>query len=328
MRKVILFLSFILFICVGIAHAQAVFKKYGFKKAPLTLSKGTYNEFFTNDEVVQIGTVRFNTQTNKVIEFLEEDTTKTNYLSDRSSIWYSVDPLAEKYPNYSPYVYCYNNPVVYVDPNGKQGEWFFEMGPILERQSIQYGSYKDDGSFPSMQNAVKYSDRPEKAAQIAAYTEAGMWGLLEVGGAAFQVLSPYLYEWRVAQVTGGLFRSTAVYRTIGNVDRFVNSALRLLKNNMSAIGQAFQKHTGRFGGVFNTIKYSGKTATKDGMNVLKQILNSEKQLIDEEVNGTKTIYDKVSGRGVNVNRQGEFGGFRELPERKLENVKKVLKDDK
>ena len=106
--------------CVGISHAQAVFKKYGFKKAPLTLSKGKYNEFFTNDEVVQIGTVRFNTQTNKVIEFLEEDTTKTNYLSDRSSIWYSVDPLAEKYPNYSPYVYCANNPIKYVDPDGRK----------------------------------------------------------------------------------------------------------------------------------------------------------------------------------------------------------------
>ena len=121
MRKVILLLSFLLLTCVGIVHAQAIFKKYGFKKAPLTLSKGKYNEFFTNDEVVQIGTVRFNTRTNKVIEFLEEDTTKNNYLSDRSSIWYSVDPLAEKFPNYSPYVYCYNNPINYYDPDGRQG---------------------------------------------------------------------------------------------------------------------------------------------------------------------------------------------------------------
>ena len=119
MKKAILTLSIILATCVGITHAQAVFKKFGFKKAPLTLSKGKYNEFFTNDEVVQIGTVRFNTRTNKVIELLEKDTTKTNYLSDRSSIWYSVDPLAEKFPNYSPYVYCKNNPVIYIDPDGR-----------------------------------------------------------------------------------------------------------------------------------------------------------------------------------------------------------------
>jgi RHS repeat-associated protein len=124
MRKVILFLSFMLLVCVSVTHGQAVFRKYGFKKAPLTLSKGKYNEFFTNDEVVQIGTVRFNTRTNKVIELLEEDTTKTNYLSDRSSIWYSVDPLAEKYPNYSPYVYCANNPVKFIDPDGKKIVYF------------------------------------------------------------------------------------------------------------------------------------------------------------------------------------------------------------
>jgi len=121
MKKTILFLSFMLLTCVGISHAQAVFKKHGFNKKPLTLSKGKYNEFFTNDEVVQIGTVRFNTRTNKVIQLLEEDTTKNNYLSDRSSIWYSVDPLAEKFPNYSPYVYCFNNPVKYFDPDGRQG---------------------------------------------------------------------------------------------------------------------------------------------------------------------------------------------------------------
>jgi len=122
MKKTILTLSIILATCVGATHAQAIFKKYGFNKKPLTLSKGKYNEFFSNDEVVQIGTVRFNTKTNKVIQLLEEDTTKANYLSDRSSIWYSVDPLAEKYPNYSPYVYCKNNPVLYIDPDGR--DWY------------------------------------------------------------------------------------------------------------------------------------------------------------------------------------------------------------
>ena len=32
--------------------------------------------------------------------------------------WTSVDPLAEKYYNISPYVYCGNNPVNIIDPNG------------------------------------------------------------------------------------------------------------------------------------------------------------------------------------------------------------------
>ena len=43
------------------------------------------------------------------------------YYDPRTSVWISKDPLGEKYPNVGSYVYCFNNPVVYFDPNGKQG---------------------------------------------------------------------------------------------------------------------------------------------------------------------------------------------------------------
>jgi len=41
------------------------------------------------------------------------------YMDPRTSVWISVDPLAEKYPNISSYVYCADNPVKYVDPDGR-----------------------------------------------------------------------------------------------------------------------------------------------------------------------------------------------------------------
>ena len=41
------------------------------------------------------------------------------YYDPRTSVWLSVDPLAEKYPNVGSYVYCVNNPVKYIDPDGK-----------------------------------------------------------------------------------------------------------------------------------------------------------------------------------------------------------------
>ncbi len=43
------------------------------------------------------------------------------YYDPMTSVWQSVDPLAEKYPNISPYAYTANNPVNYVDPDG---QWF------------------------------------------------------------------------------------------------------------------------------------------------------------------------------------------------------------
>ena len=42
------------------------------------------------------------------------------YYSSDLSIWLSVDPQAAKYPSLSPYVYCADNPVKLVDPNGEE----------------------------------------------------------------------------------------------------------------------------------------------------------------------------------------------------------------
>ena len=44
----------------------------------------------------------------------------SRYYSSDLSVWLSVDPQASKYPSLSPYVYCANNPVRCVDPNGEE----------------------------------------------------------------------------------------------------------------------------------------------------------------------------------------------------------------
>ncbi len=41
------------------------------------------------------------------------------YYDSGLSIWLSVDPMSDKYPNLSPYNYCANNPVMLVDPDGR-----------------------------------------------------------------------------------------------------------------------------------------------------------------------------------------------------------------
>ena len=43
------------------------------------------------------------------------------YDSDILTGWLSVDPLADKYPNLSPYAYCAWNPIRLVDPDGRDG---------------------------------------------------------------------------------------------------------------------------------------------------------------------------------------------------------------
>ena len=59
-------------------------------------------------------------------------------------LWLSVDPLAEKFPNASPYNYCLGNPINLVDPDGREpvlpsyswGGWSrgFVLNPIKASQ--------------------------------------------------------------------------------------------------------------------------------------------------------------------------------------------------
>ena len=42
------------------------------------------------------------------------------YYTPEIGIWLSVDPLSDKYPSLSPYAYCANNPVILVDPDGRE----------------------------------------------------------------------------------------------------------------------------------------------------------------------------------------------------------------
>jgi RHS repeat-associated protein len=45
------------------------------------------------------------------------------YYDPKTSLWYGVDPLAGKYPGVGGYVFCSNNPVNRIDPDGRADFW-------------------------------------------------------------------------------------------------------------------------------------------------------------------------------------------------------------
>ncbi|UKB85046.1 RHS repeat-associated core domain-containing protein [Chryseobacterium sp. MEBOG06] len=109
------------------------------------------------------------------------------YYNPRASIWYGVDPLAVYNPvmesefygdgqhnggvynsgNLNPYIYCYQNPIVYVDPNGKQN-----YSSIISGKFSALGRAIDDGS-------------KEVASQV---TTRGFGAVQMVGGAVETVV--------------------------------------------------------------------------------------------------------------------------------------------
>lgn len=56
------------------------------------------------------------------------------------TMWLSVDPMADKYPNISPYAYCNWNPVRLVDPDGEEISPIFSTeGKLLGTDNTGYG---------------------------------------------------------------------------------------------------------------------------------------------------------------------------------------------
>lgn len=86
----------------------------------------------------------------------------SRYYSSDLSLWLSVDPMSDKYPSLSPYVYCADNPVRCVDPNGREvhpiGEEEYEMIlntlPQEDRAYVQLdkNGYIDKGLLNSHQS--------------------------------------------------------------------------------------------------------------------------------------------------------------------------------
>ncbi|MBO7491034.1 MAG: RHS repeat-associated core domain-containing protein [Bacteroidales bacterium] len=61
----------------------------------------------------------------------------SRYYSGDLSIWLSVDPMSDKYASLSPYVYCADNPVKLVDPNGEEiGNYYDVNGAFIGSDNI------------------------------------------------------------------------------------------------------------------------------------------------------------------------------------------------
>ncbi|MBO4581828.1 MAG: RHS repeat-associated core domain-containing protein [Bacteroidales bacterium] len=58
-------------------------------------------------------------------------------------VFTSRDPLFEKYPTFSPYIYCYNNPLRFIDPTGLYGYENIEEGQSYKVVAVFNSKYQD-----------------------------------------------------------------------------------------------------------------------------------------------------------------------------------------
>ena len=96
------------------------FAEYGYKPKVVTLTQGQYDEFFETDRIIQLGSVLFDTNTNKVVAFAEEQelVNESDLKTTIVSRFMSPDPLTADFPSWSPYPYAMNQPIWAIDLDG------------------------------------------------------------------------------------------------------------------------------------------------------------------------------------------------------------------
>ena len=120
MRKTIYILLFLLpAVCIQAQHNPfASINKPG---KVVTLSNDKYVETHLNDSLQRIGSVIVNMNTGTIHQLLDLDSIdKTDRIDPTvATRWYSVDPLASKYPGMSPYGFVASNPIMNREIDGR-----------------------------------------------------------------------------------------------------------------------------------------------------------------------------------------------------------------
>ena len=123
MQKLLTLIFALLFTASLFAQHEPIqpFEELGIKVKVLTLSNGKYQESFPNDTIFRFGSVMFNRVTGEVVTVIEDDTLygEYNLKAEVVSRWLSPDPLTAEFSNWSPYVAMNDNPIIYVDPDGR-----------------------------------------------------------------------------------------------------------------------------------------------------------------------------------------------------------------
>ena len=147
--RTVLFCSSLVFIYQSNAQDYNPYESIGQEAEVLTLTKGKYLEFFDLDSIEVIGDAILNTNTMKVIGFIEHDTlySEATLEPEIVSRWWAPDPVMQ--PHQSPYLFVANNPIIYVDPNGEDNVIYLVALPSSKSQF----SVEDMKSIAAIANA-------------------------------------------------------------------------------------------------------------------------------------------------------------------------------
>lgn len=310
MKKVLILLALTISTCLFAQTGNSPFAKYGYDKQIMyTSSKGEFEEFHDQTDVVEIGTALFDTRTNKFVGFISEEQEKNEVAAAISAM--APDPLCEKYYWISPYAFCNNNPVNMVDPDGRIPI------PLILWAAYEIGSAVYDGYQAYKSLSSNSASTAEKVAAVGGlavgvFLPGGGYGT--AGKAAVNVVETTVDAARAVDRVNDTRKATNMAENAAKGKAFENKVGESLGNN-----KASQVTIEAADGTRTKVDFAQKT---DGKVTLTEAKSSQTAPLTKNQQSAHPQIEN-SGGTVRGNKGAEIGlpAGEKIPPTKIEIIR-------
>jgi hypothetical protein len=301
MKKIPLLLIVILSAIEIFAQDGNPFAEYGYYFPVVTATNGRFQEIHDNEEIVVIGTVLFHTIADTVVGEFVPDTAILQIEPQTVGIcrFLTPDPLAEKYYHISPYAYCANNPVKYIDPDGRDFYVAFHGEGSRELFERIYNEAFNDQFKVSL---TQIDDKNLYMVDIVATEGGGDFSKISKGAQGFYdgmkeviddhrvIVSTNVYNGN-SDVHTGNYRLNSI--DVGDMHQFDNiDNSKTVQNSATRQGKMVHEAQEQYN---KKLRGYPVGSDKDAQIIHDNILKYE-----DRVNGNERLTDRNAGRGRGV----------------------------